>query len=225
MTDTPSPPPVASDLPESAGPPPDADPCAGIVAALAERGWSVTPGFLEPALVGALRRELVAAWQAGDFRRAGVGRGSQRQVRSEVRTDFVKWLDPHACGAAQGGYLAALERLRLAINRSLLLGLFDFEAHLAVYPPGAYYHKHLDQFVGIGTRRVTCTLYLNDAWQPADGGQLRIYTDPDDPLHFESILPVGGCLMTFLSARFLHEVMPACRTRMSITGWFRVRDA
>jgi len=99
-----------------------------------------------------------------------------------------------------------------------------FEAHLAIYPPGTYYHRHIDQFIGIGTRRVTCTLYLNEDWQAADGGQLRIYTDPDDPQYGEDILPLGGTLVTFLSARFLHEVLPARRSRMSITGWFRTRE-
>jgi len=53
---------------------------------------------------------------------------------------------------------------------------------------------------------------------------LRIYTDPDDPQYGEDILPLGGTLVTFLSARFLHEVLPARRSRMSITGWFRTRE-
>ena len=73
-------------------------------------------------------------------------------------------------------------------------------------------------------RTVTAILYLNRNWQPEDGGQLRIYTDPNDPEHYEELLPLGGRLVTFLSARFLHEVMPARRERFSITGWFKKRD-
>lgn len=210
----------AAGLPESFV---EAGATPGIVAALSEQGWCVTPGFLAPALVDALRRELLDCWEAGGFRHAGVGRGTQLQVRPEVRTDRVNWLDPHTCSASQYHYLAALEHLRLVINSTMFLGLFDFEAHQTVYPPGSYYRRHLDQFSGIGTRRVTCTLYLNEDWQAADGGQLRIYTDPNDPRHYEDILPLGGSLVTFLSARFLHEVLPARRDRMSITGWFRTR--
>ncbi|HUT40966.1 MAG TPA: 2OG-Fe(II) oxygenase [Gammaproteobacteria bacterium] len=212
---------LGSGLPEPFAEP---EPVPGIIAALAEQGWCVTPDFLAPALVDALRHELEACWQAGGFRHAGVGRGAQLQVRPEVRTDCVHWLDAQACGPAQRRYLDELERLRLAINGTLFLGLFDFEAHLAVYPAGTYYRRHLDQFAGIGTRRVTSTLYLNADWLAADGGQLRIYTDPDVPGHAEDVLPLGGTLVTFLSARFLHEVLPARRSRMSITGWFRTRE-
>lgn len=216
-------PPVAGPC-QSASPVTEPGPAPGIVAALAERGWCVTPDFLAPDLVGELRREIGAIRAAGGFRPAGVGRGAQREVRPEVRTDAVCWLDPLACTPAQSRYLAALDELRLALNASLYLGLFDYEAHLAVYPPGTYYRRHLDQFAGIGTRRVTCVLYLNPAWQASDGGQLRLYTAPDDPACYEDIQPTGGTLVTFLSARFLHEVLPAHRDRYSITGWFRTRE-
>ena len=221
MSDTPTSRPPAIGLAETFV---DPEPAPGIVRALAGQGWCVTPGFLAPQLVGELRQELEACWQAGGFRQAGVGRGAALQFRPEVRTDYVHWLDPQHCSAAQHRYLDTLEGLRQALNRTLFLGLFAFEAHQAVYPPGTYYRRHLDQFVGIGARRVTCTLYLNEDWQAADGGQLRIYTDPDDPRHYEDILPLGGTLVTFLSARFLHEVLPAQRSRLSITGWFRVRE-
>lgn len=199
-------------------------PVAGIIAALAGQGWGVTPDFLDAQLVDELRVELAARRAAGGFRHAGVGRGAQREVRPEIRTDRVCWLDPLDCTPAQTRYLAALEQLRQALNAGLYLGLFDFEAHLAVYPPGTYYRKHLDQFAGIGTRRVTCVLYLNPDWQDSDGGQLRLYTAADDPSHYEDIAPQGGTLVTFLSARFLHEVLPAYRDRFSITGWFRTRE-
>ena len=117
-----------------------------------------------------------------------------------------------------------METLRQALNRELYLGLFEFEAHLAIYPPGAVYKKHLDQFRGIGLRTVTTTLYLNDNWQAADGGQLRLYLDETDPQRYLDVQPEAGTLVTFLSARFLHEVLPAARERLSITGWFKVRD-
>ena len=116
-----------------------------------------------------------------------------------------------------------MERLRHVLNRVLMLGLFDFEGHLAVYPPGTYYRKHLDQFKGVGLRTVTCVLYLNRDWSEEDGGQLRIYTDPEDQGRYQEITPRGGTLVTFLSARFLHEVLPARRERISVAGWFRRR--
>jgi SM-20-related protein len=105
----------------------------------------------------------------------------------------------------------------------LYLGLFNFEGHLARYPAGAFYRRHLDQFRGVELRALTCILYLNPDWQPADGGILRIFTDPGRPEHAEEVAPRGGTLVTFLSARFEHEVRPAARERLSLTGWFKRR--
>jgi len=198
--------------------------CLQIAAALGTRGWCVTPDFLPAVQVRAARAALQVSWRRGEFRPAGVGRGAGLQYRPEMRTDRMRWLDPGDCAPAHRQYLAVLEPLRLAINHTLFLGLFEFEAHLTVYPPGTYYRKHLDQFRGPGSRCVSCILYLNEAWQPADGGQLRIYTDARDEHVCTEIQPLGGQLVTFLSSRYLHEVLPASRERMGITGWFRTRD-
>jgi len=35
--------------------------------------------------------------------------------------------------------------------------------------------------------------------------------------------PTGGTLVLFLSERFAHEVLPAKRERLSLTGWFKSR--
>lgn len=194
-----------------------------ISTALAGRGWSVTRGFLPDNMSAQLRTALLSEWQAGAFRHAGVGRGSNFEINPAIRNDQVSWL----CTDSEGlfrDYLAVMDELRRALNRELYLGLFDYEAHLAVYPPGAAYKKHLDQFRGIGLRTVTTTLYLNDNWQTEDGGQLRLYLDDADPQNYMDVLPEAGTLVTFLSARFLHEVLPARRERLSITGWFKVRD-
>jgi SM-20-related protein len=200
------------------------DPCERIARGLADDGWCVTPGFVTPELVNMLAGEAQQEWVAGEFRPAGVGRGTDLKVRPEIRNDRVNWLDPAGPSLAQRAYLDQLERLRQAINNQLYLGLFDFEGHLAVYPPGSYYRRHRDQFRGIGLRTVTVILYLNDDWAARDGGQLRLYTDPDDPRSYRDILPQGGRLVTFLSAEFEHEVLPATRDRLSLTGWFRIRD-
>ncbi|NBC48193.1 MAG: 2OG-Fe(II) oxygenase [Gammaproteobacteria bacterium] len=194
-----------------------------IAATLADQGWCVTDDFLPPLLVCQLRQEAQQRWQAGHFRRAGVGRGAELRLRDEVRTDRVAWLDPEALSAAQRLYWAEMEQLRLALNQMLFLGLYALEAHLAVYPPGTYYRKHLDQFRGIGARTLSCVLYLNEAWQEEDGGALRIDTEPEAPERSLAVLPKGGRLVTFFSARFLHEVEPAQRERFSLTGWFKRR--
>lgn len=191
-----------------------------IVAALAEPGWCVVPDFLSAAETASLRSECLAAQTHGDFHRAGVGRGTA-EVRSEIRGDQVLWVDEAHAGPALQDTLAKLEALRLAVNQHLFLGLFDVELHFAIYPPGAGYRRHLDRFQDDDRRTLTVILYLNENWTDADGGLLRFW--PDASENALEIKPAGGTLVTFLSDRFWHEVAPARKTRLSLTGWFRRR--
>ena len=195
-----------------------------IVQALANPGLAIIDDFLPPALVAELAAEARGLWTRGGFQDAGIGQGENFQHNATIRTDRIRWLNPAAATPAQLSFLATLEGLRLAINRALFLGLFEFEGHLALYPAGAYYRKHLDQFRDSDQRIVTLILYLNAAWREADGGHLRLYTDPSDEVRQELVLPIAGRLVCFLSDRFPHEVLPARRERLSLTGWFRKRD-
>ena len=193
----------------------------GIVGSLADYGWCVVPGFLAENETAALRGECLQAQASGAFHAAGVGRG-HGQVRAQLRGDHIFWLDQTQTGPAAREVLATLERLRQAVNLALFLGLFDLEAHFAAYPPGAGYQRHLDRFRDDDHRSLTVIIYLNEPnWSADDGGQLQFWPDPETaPLE---ILPAGGTLVTFLSDRFWHEVLPARRQRLSLTGWFRRR--
>jgi SM-20-related protein len=194
-----------------------------IVEDLAEAGRSVQPDFLAATDVQALREEALDLWRAGGFRQAGIGAGAEFGVRAEIRSDRIRWLEePYT--AAQRRYLDELERLRLAINRSLYLGLFSFEGHLAVYPVGSFYRKHLDRFQTAGHRVISCILYLNEGWGPEEGGELRLYDGPGEDAGYEDVLPEGGKFAIFLSSSVHHEVLPANRERISLTGWFRTRE-
>ena len=194
-----------------------------IASTLADVGWSVTEQFLPAPQITALADELQNRWDDGAFRAAGVGVGEQLHIRLDIRRDRVHWLEETAQTAAELPYFAALESLRRAINQQLYMGLFGFEGHMTVYPPGSFYRKHLDQFKAVAHRKVSTILYLNPDWQPEDGGQLRLYIDESGEGGYRDVLPVSGTLVTFLSDRFYHEVLPTQRERMSVTGWFKVR--
>jgi SM-20-related protein len=67
---------------------------------------------------------------------------------------------------------------------------------------------------------VTAILYLNPAWTPADGGQLRIYSDPDPENAPTDIPPLSDRLVVFLSDRIEHEVLPSSTPRYALTAWY-----
>ena len=195
-----------------------------ICAAIADEGCAIEADFLPRASVAALAEEAHARDAAGEFHTAGVGRGAAHVQRSDVRGDRILWLDQSLASSAQQPFWQRLDALRLALNENLLLGLFSFEGHYALYPPGTYYRRHRDRFrdaAGSSNIRViSCAIYLNENWAPTDGGELRIY----DGERVRDVLPVAGTLVCFLSDRFEHEVLPATRERLALTGWFRRRD-
>jgi SM-20-related protein len=195
------------------------DPILRIVAELGERGWCACDSFISDALVETLREEACSERGTGAFRTAGVGSGELHRHDQQVRGDEVFWLEQKASSKTQRDCLARFDELRLAVNRDLQLGLFEFECHFSWYQPGSAYSRHLDQFAGDGSRIVSCVLYLNEAWLPVDGGELRLHL-PDGHV---DIAPLGGRLVCFLSAGFEHEVLPPRRQRLSLTGWFRQR--
>jgi SM-20-related protein len=191
-----------------------------IADAVARPGWCVLGAFIEAELAAALAGQARAAWLAGGFRAAGTGAGAAPRIRPDVRGDHLLWWDAAQASSARRACLDRFEALRLTLNRELQLGLFDFECHFAIYPPGMRYGRHLDRFKTDARRTLSCVLYLNADWREADGGQLRLYLDEDDSV---DITPRAGTLVTFLSERFEHEVLPATRERLSLAGWFRRR--
>jgi SM-20-related protein len=68
---------------------------------------------------------------------------------------------------------------------------------------------------------VSLVLYLNEDWAPAAGGELRIFDAADDHRDIE---PIAGRLVYFLTPGREHAVLPTQRDRLSISGWFRVRE-
>ena len=195
---------------------------AQIISEIQQSGWCVMPGFLEDDVAADLSRESLVAWREGEFRRAGVGRGEGLVIREDVRTDHVMWLRDEEITGCQQAYLDRLDEMRVELNRNLYLGLMDFEGHFAVYPEGGFYKPHLDRHRESMDRLVTVILYLNPDWQPGDGGELKMWTTPGDKDgEFITVEPRMGTMVCFLAGDFWHEVLPAKKTRASITGWFR----
>jgi SM-20-related protein len=195
------------------------------VESLGRSGYVVEPAFVSPEVAAALRGHALVRDGDGAFRPAGVGRGGARVEGRDIRGDRILWLDADAPAEVERPLVDALESLRSRLNAALYLGLWDFEAHYAIYPPGALYARHHDRFAreneGAPSRVVSFVVYLNDGWRVDDGGALRLHVAAD--VHLD-VLPKGGTLACFLAERFEHEVLPAKRQRLAVTGWFRHRD-
>lgn len=185
---------------------------------LRERGWWVGPDALDDELVADLRADLAELMEADRLHRAGIGRDTDFHIDRSIRSDRVFWLTRQR--AAQARFLARMEVLRLALNRRLFLGLFEFEAHYAHYPPGGLYRKHYDSFRGAANRVVSAVTYLTENWQPGDGGELVIYDD--DERVAATVEPRAGTFVLFLSEEVAHEVLTSRTDRTSIAGWFRL---
>lgn len=195
----------------------EAEPFTGLLEGLYQRGWSIQRNFLPPSLIARLRDEAQAQWRDGVFQAAAIGRGDEREVRPEIRGDQIHWLDTANAAPAQHDYLTTMERLRTHANRTLLLGLERFEVHAARYPEGHGYRRHLDRFRGSEERLLTCVLYLNEDWRAEEGGALRLYTGEGEV----EVLPEAGTLAAFITEGMWHEVLPATRPRLAMTGWYR----
>ncbi|WP_127347184.1 2OG-Fe(II) oxygenase [Pseudidiomarina mangrovi] len=183
---------------------------------LVQHGYVIVPNFLG-ADSSAQLYHYAQQLAHHDWQQAGIGRADQYTTNTTVRQDKIRWLSRDY--NAEASYLAVMDELRLLINYELFMGLFDYECHLAHYPPGAFYRKHVDAFKGRSNRILTSVLYLNPDWQANDGGELVIYASDGSVL--ETVLPEAGKLVLFLSEKFVHEVLPGQRDRFSITGWFR----
>lgn len=187
--------------------------------------YVVVDNFLDEAFRKALLKEQTDLLNQGQFTKAAVGKGDQKQVRAEIRSDEVLWMDPTALSPLQAIFWEKIEELKQVLNRRCFLGLKSFEGHFARYPIGSFYKRHLDQFHAVPHRIVTVILYLNDSWTESDGGQLRMYFPQEDGSEcVEDVLPLGGRLVVFLSEEIPHEVLPTRKERISITGWLRNID-
>ncbi|MBS1506875.1 MAG: 2OG-Fe(II) oxygenase [Bacteroidetes bacterium] len=149
------------------------------------------------------------------FRKAGIGKQQEKQVNEGIRGDYIQWIDPATASAPVQVYLDRISQLRVFLNQSLFLSLKDVEIHRTVYPVGTFYKRHLDQFKKDDHRKITIICYLNPDWKEEDGGQLRVYFGDGA----KDFFPLAGRLVCFRSDLLEHEVLPATRERLSVTGW------
>ncbi len=181
---------------------------------LAEAGYAIVPHFLTAAEAQSILEADEFTKHKLHFRKAGVGQGT-RLVNETVRGDYIQWIDPVTASPGEVTYLHRLQGLISFLNTDLFLSLKDVELHRTVYPIGALYQRHKDQFRHDDHRKLSIICYLNKDWKMEEGGQLRLYLPPG-PI---DVLPESGTLVCFRSDQLEHEVLLSKRERYSLTGW------
>ncbi len=201
-----------------------ADPMAQAIEAIATNGYAIIDDFLLANEIASLAEIIKNKWLSGQMISTKTGKTGLKN--QDIRNDYIAWLEEEDTTPAVKAYFRQMEILRLMLNTQLFMNVQELETHVALYPVGGRYQKHLDQFShgssdNIQHRQLSAVLYLNENWQDHHGGALKLYLDEDNAI---DILPNAGRIVLFLSAKFWHEVLPANRERISLTGWFRTRS-
>lgn len=175
-------------------------------------GFFTRASFLGPQLAAGVRAQALLL----PLKRAGIRHAHDRD--DSVRTDEIAWLTADGSTGALAEVVAGFTALMHALNEDAWQGLRSFDLQLAHYGPGARYARHRDAFPGQDNRRVTAIIYLNPAWGPADGGQLRLHLEPR-----LDIAPTLDRLVVFRSEVVEHEVLEARADRWALTAWYSAR--
>ena len=180
---------------------------------LSSKDYVIIDNFFQDALYSGIRAFFLE--KLPDFNQAGIGTSSDNQINRKVRGDFTYWLDRKRDAQLQSFWNLVDETLHM-FNRYCYLSLSGYEFHLAHYPPGGHYDKHLDQFEHRNNRMVSVVIYLNENWQKGDGGELQIFEEGEKSVLVE---PISARCVMFKSAKVPHAVLQAHKSRFSLTGW------
>lgn len=189
-----------------------------IISQIIDRGYGIIDGFLSEEEITQLNKSLTDHYQAQEFKQAGISKN--QDVVKSIRGDEIMWLERNNANTIETEFLNRLEEFMSYVNYTCFLGLRSYEIHYASYPVGTFYKRHLDKFRNDSGRKLSFICYINQQWEPENGGELVLYLPDKD----EVVLPLGGRLVVFESDKIEHEVLPANRERRSLTGWLRNID-
>ncbi|MFN1835540.1 2OG-Fe(II) oxygenase [Balneola sp. MJW-20] len=187
---------------------------------LAEKDFVVVDDFISEEMFSSVMSFFRSAEENDKLKKAGIGSTDDFTVKPEVRGDFIYWLDEDR-DQQISVFFNLMTELQEKLRRFCFLSLAASEFHIAKYPAGSHYDKHLDQFTGRNNRLITVLIYLNEHWKEGDGGELLIHG-------FEKeikIPPVARRLLLFKSDVIEHEVLKTNVPRYSLTGWLLHKDS
>lgn len=178
----------------------------------------IAENFLNVQLAAHLKENLIALFENKKLLNAGVGNNVVVKQDKLIRSDVIYWLDRKHDNQYENDFFDLMDEFVLYLNQTCYTGITGYEFHYTLYEQGTFYKKHIDQFQHNGSRQYSMIMYLNTDWKTEDGGELRIYHADEE----QNISPNNGKSVFFKSSDLAHEVLPANKQRMSITGWLKI---
>ena len=196
-----------------------------IIEDLQKKKYSVVDDFFSAEEIEIIRNGLLTKYEEDQFKKSAIGNRVNELIESEIRGDFILWLNEAEAGLPEKTYFNKINQLVDYLNRTCFMGILHKEFHYAVYPEGTFYKRHLDTFQNDGTRKLSVVCYLNDeTWLEENGGELTIYVDENGDEKAIDLYPFPGRVVIFESQELEHEVQRVKHSkRLSITGWLKTR--
>lgn len=179
---------------------------------LAEQDYLIIDNFFNEEELIQINNFFNAQIEADNLVKAGIG-ATNYKIIEDVRGDFIYWLN-EARDTTFSEFFKRIKEITFLLNRYCYLSISGNEFHMALYPKGAHYDRHLDQFKERNNRLISVVFYLNENWKQGDGGELKIYKEQEIV-----IPPIYNRLVLFKSDVVEHEVLVTHVNRKSITGW------
>ena len=181
---------------------------------LAEKDVVIVDDFISDDLYRKIMDFFSAVEENERLKKAGIGSSVDYQIQKEVRGDLIYWLDQER-DIQLAPLFRLIEELREKLGMYCFISLSGSEFHLAKYPRGSKYEKHIDQFNTQSNRQITVLIYLNKDWKKGDGGELKISNEEGGFL----VEPIAKRMLLFKSDVVEHEVLLTNVPRYSLSGW------
>lgn len=204
---------------------------AALSAELSSKGYFVRDGFVGSTFAKKLAAEVRELRAGGHMAPGKLQHGVVVGTDTATRGDLIKFFTvDEPASPALSGYFVLMDDIREALNADgeviqTVRGELERSKFMcACYPGnGTGYVRHRDAWPQRPGRKLTLILYLNEKWQPADGGCLQLWPEAStaglpQPEHL-IIEPRMDRLVGFCSW-LEHEVQHAHAERLAITTWF-----
>ena len=131
--------------------------------------------FISEELANNLKINLLKLYNDEEMKSAGIGHLGTFTKNKEIRSDVIYWLEKENNNPYELEFFKRIEDFIEFLNKECFAGIKSYEFHYALYKPGAFYKRHLDQFKDTSNRQFSMITYLNLDWKEGDGGELMIY--------------------------------------------------